>query len=85
MSFRAKEEPEIMIKTCMESKGIDTYAMAKFLKMDVKTFDTKVRNQDLNLQEVVTFSNHCKLDMKQIFMIFFPKFTGNHKNKENRR
>ena len=82
MGIRTAEEQTIMIMACMKTRGIEESKMAKFLKMDVSTFEKKILNNELNLREVITFSDHCRLDTKQIFELFFPNFNGRRKEKE---
>ena len=81
MGIRTVEEQELIVKACMRTSGIEESKMAKLLKMDVETFERKIRNHELNLLEVITFSNYCRLDTKQIFWVFFPNFNMAHKQR----
>ena len=81
MGIRTVEEQELIVKACMRTSGIEESKMAKLLKMDVETFERKIRNHELNLLEVITFSNHFRLDTKQIFWLFFPNFNMAHKQR----
>ena len=78
---RTLEEQKEMILACLRIRSVPIKEMAKFLKLDNKTFNKKVRNQTFNLFEIVVFANYCGLDMKELVELFFPKFSGNHKDK----
>ena len=81
MGIRTMEEQEDMILACLKKSSVQITEMAKLLKLDNKTFKQKVRKQSFNLFEVVVFSNYCGLNMEQLMELFFPKFSGNHKDK----
>ena len=81
MGIRTVEEQKEMILACLRIRSIPITEMAKLLKLDNKTFNKKVRNQTFNLFEVAVFANYCGLDMKELVELFFPKFSGNHKDK----
>lgn len=81
MGKRTVEEQKEMIMACLRIRNVPIKEMAKLLKLDNKTFNKKVRNQSFNLFEVVVFANYCGLDMKELVELFFPKFSGNHKDK----
>lgn len=81
MGKRTVEEQKEMIMACLRIRSVPIKEMAKLLKLDNKTFNKKVRNQSFNLFEVVVFANYCGLDMKELIELFFPKFSGNHKDK----
>ena len=78
---RTAEEQKEMILACLRIRSIPITEMANLLKLDNKTFNKKVRNQSFNLFEIVVFANYCGLDMKELVELFFPKFSGNHKDK----
>lgn len=78
---RTVEEQKEMILSCLRIRSVPVTEMAKLLKLDNKTFNKKVRNQSVNLFEIVVFANYCGLDMKGLIELFFPKFSGNHKDK----
>ena len=81
MGIRTVEERKEMIMACLKRNSVQITEMAKLLKLDNKTFNKKVRNQSFNLFEIVVFANYCGLDMKELIELFFPKFSGNHKDK----
>ena len=81
MGIRTKEEQVEMVLACLKRSSVQITEMAKLLKLDNKTFKRKVRNQSFNLFEIVVFANYCGLDMKELIELFFPKFSGNHKDK----
>ena len=81
MGIRTVEEQKEMILSCLRIRSVSITEMAKLLKLDNKTFNKKVRNQSFNLFEIVVFANYCGLDMKELVELFFPKFSGNHKDK----
>lgn len=81
MGIRTMEEQEDMILACLKKSSVQITEMAKLLKLDNKTFKRKVRMQTLNLFGVVVFANYCGLDMEELMELFFPKFSGNHKDK----
>ena len=78
---RTVEEQKEMILACLRIRSVSISEMATLLKLDNKTFNKKVRNQSFNLFEIVVFANYCGLDMKELVELFFPKFSGNHKDK----
>lgn len=79
--IRTTEEQVGMVLACLKKHSVQIKEMAKLLKLDNKTFNKKVRNQSFNLFEVVVFANYCGLDMGELIELFFPKFSGNHKDK----
>ena len=81
MGIRTVEEQKEMILACLRIRSVPIKEMAKLLKLDNKAFNKKVRNQSFNLFEIVVFANYCGLDMKELVELFFPKFSGNHKDK----
>nr|DAV29121.1 MAG TPA: Regulatory protein-modification, helix-turn-helix, transcriptional regulator, DNA [Caudoviricetes sp.] len=81
MGIRTTEEQVEMVLACLKRSSVQITEMAKLLKLDNKTFKRKVRNQSFNLFEVVVFANYCGLDMKELVELFFPRFSGNHKDK----
>ena len=81
MGIRTVEEHKEMIMAGLSIRSVPIKEMAKLLKLDNKTFNKKVRNQSFNLFEIVVFANYCGLDMKELIELFFPKFSGNHKDK----
>ena len=81
MGIRTVEEQKEMIMACLSIRSVPIKEMAKLQKLDNKTFNKKVRNQSFNLFEIVVFANYCGLDMKELIELFFPKFSGNHKDK----
>lgn len=81
MGIRTKEEQVEMVLACLKRSSVQITEMAKLLKLDNKAFKRKVSNQSFNLFEIVVFANYCGLDMKELVELFFPKFSGNHKDK----
>lgn len=73
---RVKNDQEYLVKTCMQSHGVEVGEMAKVLRIENLAFNKKLRRNTLNLYEITVFANYCGVTVPKIVELFFPKYRG---------